>query len=424
MQTFRIAFKNVRRNPRRSILLGIAIALGFFILTIVNGFTSGATKTLSQNLSEVIGGQILIMGAEVTDRGTLLFALEENDVLQQALNTVSEDIASYSKRTFTYALLLFGKKSTSIDITGVDIASEVTFLDALNFTEGNKEHFINHPNGVLLPPETLEELNIKVGESLLIKARTELGQINVVEVVISGSISNGQELETTAYAHITHVNELVGLEANQFSIYGLHLKDLNNIDAVTERLFAKFADIAQVAPMGQDAREALKDDWDGTMYALDSINTILEDFVRLIAIIQKVSFAIFCIILLIIMVGLINSYRMIMLERTSEIGTMRAMGVQKAMIRNIFLWEALFIVFAGAIVGLALAFLTMGILTQIDISSVEDLRVISKHNSLYFYHSLPMIGLSILLLCFMNLLAVFLPARAAANLQPAEALRH
>lgn len=422
MQTFRIAFKNVRRNPRRSILLGIAIALGFFILTTVNGFTNGVTKTLGQNISQVIGGQILIRGAEVTERGTLLFALEENDVLQEVLSTVSNDIAVYSKRTNTYALLLFGKGSIDMEVIGVDIASEPSFLDALNFNEGSKEDFTTQTNGILLPPETLEALNVKVGESILIKANTELGQINVVEAVISGSISSGQELEATAYVHIAHINELVGLEANQFSILGLSLKNFDNIDSLTQQLFDSFSEIAQVAPMGEDARDALKSDWEGILYAVDSINTILKDFARTIGIFQKVALAVFFIILLIIMVGLMNSYRMIMLERTAEIGTMRAMGVQKAMIRNIFLWEALFIVFAGALVGLALAFLTMGILSQINISSSE-LRVISRNDSLYFHHSLPMIGFTIILLCLMSLLAVLVPARAAANLQPAEALR-
>ncbi len=423
MQTFRIAFKNVRRNPRRSILLGIAIALGFFILTTVNGFTNGVTKTLGQNISQIIGGEILILGAEVTERGTLLFALEENNVLQEVLSTVKDDVAGYSKRTNTYALLLFGKRSIDMEVIGVDIASEPSFLDALSFNEGSKESFINQANGILLPPETLEALDVRVGESILIKTNTQLGQINVVEAVISGSISSGQELEATAYLHIAHINELVGLEANQFSILGLRLKNFDAIDAVTQKLFDSFSEIAQVAPMGEDARDALKADWEGTMYAVDSVNTILKDIARTISIFQKVSLAVFFIILLIIMVGLMNSYRMIMLERTAEIGTMRAMGVQKAMIRNIFLWEALLIVFAGALVGLALAFLTMGILSQINISSSE-LRVISRNDSLYFHHSLPMIGFTIILLCLMSLLAVFVPARAAANLQPAEALRH
>ena len=51
----------------------------------------------------------------------------------------------------------------------------------------------------------------------------------------------------------------------------------------------------------------------------------------------------FVVILIIITVGIINSYRMVMMERTAEIGTMRAMGVQREGVRNIFLWEALFV---------------------------------------------------------------------------------
>ena len=61
------------------------------------------------------------------------------------------------------------------------------------------------------------------------------------------------------------------------------------------------------------------------------------------------------VLFVIIMVGITNTFRIIMFERIKEIGTMRSMGMQRGEVRNLFLFEALFIALGGAIAGLALA---------------------------------------------------------------------
>jgi len=106
-----------------------------------------------------------------------------------------------------------------------------------------------------------------------------------------------------------------------------------------------------------------------------------------------------------------------------EIGTMRAMGVQKAAIRNIFIWEALFVAIVGAVIGLVLALIVMFGLGRIDLNQFEDWTFFLNQGKLFFSNSIPRISINILLLCVMSVLAVLVPARAAANLEPAEALR-
>ncbi|MQY77227.1 MAG: FtsX-like permease family protein [Spirochaeta sp.] len=61
---------------------------------------------------------------------------------------------------------------------------------------------------------------------------------------------------------------------------------------------------------------------------------------------------VFILLLVITMVGITNTFRMIMLERTREIGTMRALGMQRGSVRNIFLSEALFIAIGALYAGL------------------------------------------------------------------------
>ena len=102
------------------------------------------------------------------------------------------------------------------------------------------------------------------------------------------------------------------------------------------------------------------DRWSGTKFTVTNLNDATSELTTLVGVLQTAALVIFLIIVSIIMVGILNSYRMVMIERTAEIGTMRAMGVQRAGIRNIFIWEAFLIALGGALAGLVAAFAVMG----------------------------------------------------------------
>ena len=52
MQIMLIAFRNVVRQLKRSLLLGGAVAFGFFIFTLINGFTGGLINTVEVNVAD------------------------------------------------------------------------------------------------------------------------------------------------------------------------------------------------------------------------------------------------------------------------------------------------------------------------------------------------------------------------------------
>jgi putative ABC transport system permease protein len=113
---------------------------------------------------------------------------------------------------------------------------------------------------------------------------------------------------------------------------------------------------------------------------------------------------------------------MVMIERTAEVGTMRAMGVQKAAIRNIFIWEALLIALGGALVGLVAAFLFMGGMGLLSFDTTAFSFFLDQGRVRFAVAVFETLG-NVVLLCLMSIAAVYIPARAAANLRPAEALR-
>lgn len=120
-------------------------------------------------------------------------------------------------------------------------------------------------------------------------------------------------------------------------------------------------------------------------------------------------------------IGVINTMVMATLERTREIGIMRAIGATKRSIRRLFTVEAGVLGFLGGVVGVALSFGVSILLNSLINKQLEDSGV-SARNVI----SVP-IGLALVVIAVttgVGMLAGRLPARRAANMDPVEALRY
>lgn len=435
MQSLRIAYRNVLRQAKRNLLLGSAIAFGFLVFTLLNGFTSGLLSSVSTNFASISGGHIYVSGSEVSSLGSEISVIRDTAALEDALPAIDDQILSSTTRSSAEVSLIFGSKEETIDLVGVDFTKESGVLDGLSFATGSAEGFLANELGVILPEDVVADLGLEVGESVIVKTTTITGQQNVGDAVVVGSTVAKQTFgpgSTTGYAHLGMLNELLGMEAGQYQTLNIYLKDVDGLEPATAALYEALTLTSVVEPRGaEEENEAFGglssidegDRWQGTKFEVTNLNDELGEVTSLVGIINAIGLAIFVVILVIIMVGIANSYRMVMLERTAEIGTMRAMGVHQGGIRNIFLWEALFVALGGTLVGLAAALLTMVGVGLIDFGSAGTFSLFLNQGHLNFGLSfLGTLG-NILLICLLSAAAVYLPARAAARLQPAEALR-
>lgn len=156
-----------------------------------------------------------------------------------------------------------------------------------------------------------------------------------------------------------------------------------------------------------------------TMYEAASDILKLEDVLNLVTLWAVL------VLFLIILIGVLNTLRMTIRERTREIGTLRAIGFQARQVLGLFLFETLYLALFSGAAGVGLGFALMKGLGMIELHAQGNpMGVLLVRGHLFFAPTVAGTLGGVVLIAFLSLLTAFLPARAAARLSPAEALRH
>jgi lipoprotein-releasing system permease protein len=135
---------------------------------------------------------------------------------------------------------------------------------------------------------------------------------------------------------------------------------------------------------------------------------------------KRVIFLVMLFLILIAMVGMANTLVMIVVEKTPDIGIMRAMGASQKTIRNLFLLQGVTIGGTGVALGCGLGYAIAVILARYPMNLPNDVYYIEKLPVRMQPEDFVIVALAALIIC---LLASVIPARRAARLDPMETIR-
>ncbi|MBN1823902.1 MAG: ABC transporter permease [Endomicrobiales bacterium] len=168
-----------------------------------------------------------------------------------------------------------------------------------------------------------------------------------------------------------------------------------------------------------------KKKWKATLVDVRTMYESASDILKLEGVLNLITLVAVMVLFFIILIGVVNTLRMTVRERTREIGTIRAIGMQKSDVRHMFILETLFLALISSIAGIILAFLFMWTASRIPIQIQDNpLGMLLVNSRLYFLPSALSILGNVVLILFIAVVTAFFPARRAANLSPSQALRH
>ncbi len=177
--------------------------------------------------------------------------------------------------------------------------------------------------------------------------------------------------------------------------------------------------------VGKKYREVAQKKTKAMVMDVQSMYESASAILQLEGVLNLITFSAVIILFFIILIGVVNTLRMTIKERTREIGTIRAIGMQRSEVRKVFILETGFLALFSSVAGTILAFATMSLLSLPKIDAGDNpLGMILSDGHLQFTPSAVSTVLFILLIIMISVITAFFPARKAAKLSAAEALRH
>lgn len=440
--TLHLALRNLTRQKRRNAILAIAIAFGFFVVTVIDGLTTGMVNNLEDMITQMTGGTVMIAGAEKQKADTeggkdhVISIVRDHDYIRDVLERSGADYRYYSQYTSSSGQLLFNGKKAIMSVVGRDM-TETELLDSFQIEEGSLEN-LAAPDAIVLGKSIADSLNVRVGDTLMYVTSTIYGQNEVADFTVALIIKESNLLNSMkAYAHIETINKIVEMPEGGYSTFSIYLnnKDEQNIVAqriediiradgveVTSRLLAYQTNPNTPATGITKQVQNKEYQWEGTKYGVESLEDAIPQIKTVLNIVHIVTTTILIVILLIVMVGVSNTYRMVLYERIREIGTMRALGMTGKTTGRVFTAEAVILCIIGAVAGFAFAWLVMGCVHLIPITD-ESLQFFLHNGHFTFSLSVGTTIFQYLLLIVLTSWAVRGTAKKASALSPAEALR-
>lgn len=331
----KMATLNILRNYRRSLITLAAIMFGCVSLVVFGGFVQSMYDGMRESMIRSQLGHI-----QVYAQGYNQFAKAEPDqyMLDAAsLQTVQNLIDEHAQplvmapRLNFNGLLSDGKQSLAIMGVGVDADSEALLSSAIKIVAG-EDLFPMDTDGALLGQGLFESLDIEVGDYLTLMASTTDGAINAVDIRVSGVINTGTQAldDRLVRLNLSHAQEL--LYTNAVTRLVVLLEDTHTTQATQRQLQSLFEQ--QGLAIETRRWDQLADYYHQVVALFDGI----FGFVRIIVII-------------IVALSISNTMMMAVMERTRELGTIRAMGAAPLQVVGLILLEALVLGLLGALVG-------------------------------------------------------------------------
>ena len=461
----RIAMRNVFRQKRRSLLLVAAIAFGAFAITILNGFTTGVEANAKENLSNLYGGHLYIRGIETLSTGTRIPVIRNEKPLLAALEASGIKTASVVKRTSIRGSLIMGAREAPSNIVGVDWNAETLLKDRMPLSSGSFDG-TSQADSIIIPEKTAKKLKAEVGDEVMARMTTVTNQNNVVSFRIVGIAKDTSDYaDAFAYATLAYTADALNLKKGEFQSMNILLPDVASTDSDADALFKALSknltmaarqtsvaanngstaapgtsatgtpplgggmggtghgmgggmgmgNPAMMAPSSGSAEIGTK------LYSLTTINDMMRSVQTLITMLDTVGKIVFAVLLLITMVGIGNTFRMMLLERVKEIGTMRALGMQRKEVLKVFLYESAFLAVTGCLAGVILSFVLGFAIQLLPVNGISSLFL--HHGRLSYIVDLAVVLAAAASLILLSVTAAFSPSRQASRLDPAAALR-
>lgn len=414
MKLTKMAWRNMWRNWRRTLIASVAIILGIVLLIFMDALIKGSDQAIYGNAVRMYGGNVQVHAPGYREKSSRLplLPLADSETVVATIATIEspEKITSTSKRINTGGMVSTSAGNYPVTITAIEPEKEAPVsLFAENISNGR---FLSNDDGdaIVIGQGLADLLEVGVGDRVMVVGRRLNESMRQRPMTVVGVYSLGMDSAErgSVFINLPTAQTLYNLRNQETEV----VVSLENIGKESEII----ADLQAKLPG----------------YEVDSWDTLSPEIQQALQSKSAATGILGMLVVLIASIGILNLMLMAVYERTREMGVLAALGMKGRQITTLFLMEGTFIGLFAAVVGVILGGLLVAALDQaggIYIGSLTEAAGDAEVYALMGDRMYPVFSLATavgyaLLVVIISAIASFFPAWQASRKEPAEALHH
>jgi putative ABC transport system permease protein len=396
----KIAWRNVRRNKRRSLLSLLIISIGVAVLFLVNGYIRETFEGLKfMAVSQY--GNLQIAAENFWDNDNQRHLLSKTDLEKvERLLASRPEVQSYTRVLGVNGIIGTEKNSTVIAGSGIEPGNDqgrnIMITSGINL-------FPDDIDKVLLGKGVMQKLGVEEGEWVSLMTTTLDGAYNAGSLQVSGSFTTGNSEADNVYINlpVAYAQSLLNTDGVDKVVVGL--KDIKDTDSTAAWLREQFSNI------GLDLE--IKTWFD------------LAEFYKQVRGLYEIIFHFMAIVIFfLVLTSVLEIMSMAFFERMNEIGTIRSIGTKRHQIFSMLTLEGLITGITGGLIGLLAGYGVGRFINQLHLTYAAP--SLSEPVPLSFNLALTNGIFPFVVVVSATLVSAFYPAVKASRLNIVEILRH
>lgn len=413
LKYIRLAWRNMWRNGRRSLIATVAIVLSMILLIFFQAFMDGTDQSIYGNTVRLYGGNVLIHAPGYREKSTRLPMLPVSDVDEILADVRSQpNVVAATRRINSGGLISNRDASHAVNITAIEPEIEAPIsLAADNLVAGR---FLTPEDGdnIVIGQALADHLNVSAGDRVTLLGRRKDESMRQRTMTIAGifDLGLGEAEKSLVFINLPTAQTLYNLRG-----------EVTEVAVILEKIGEEETLIDNIAPKFPN-------------HEVDSIYTLRPEFAQALEIDRTIGLLLGGILLLMGAIGILNLMIMAVFERTREMGVLAAMGMKGREIMGLFVLEGAMIGLVGAAIGCVLSWLLVAWLGRvgIDFSAMFEGIDLGDYGEIYalmgtqLYPAISGATIMIygLAAVVISALAALYPAWQAAQREPAESLHY
>jgi len=405
----KMAWRNIWRHPRRAILTMAAIAFATLLLIFMLSWQFGSYDTMINAAVKVHTGHLQVQAEGYNEQRAMRLVVPDPAAVSRILDE-TPGVASYAARASAFSLVSSKERTYGVAVMGIDPEreAEVTTLKQL-IRQGSylSERDADH---ALVGELLAKNLRVGVGDELVLLGQGRDGSIAATVVRVKGIFSYGQDEfdRNVIYLPLPYFQEVYSMRGAVHEVAVLCISR----EAVPR--------IKQAVATGIN-----KIDTKSTLVVLDWME-LMPGLIQSIQIDLVSGLIMYVILIIVVAFSILNTFLMVIFERTREFGVFMAMGTTPGRLTRLLLLESTTLTMLGTVIGIIAGSLVTwyfqihGIIIS---GTSEMMRQYGLPERIYPQLSALSIAVGAGLVLVITLVAALYPALKVRRLQPVEAMR-